>query len=116
MATDLQWYLPARNHHLATLGRPTDLRRMRPWVPNTDAVFREMLGVIGANGVTLTIGEVFGGLRTQMIDVVPGTAIAVAGLQWFTSVTHVTRQSDGKEAVVEFSLDSRAAGAGCYTV
>jgi hypothetical protein len=29
---------------------------------------------------------------------------------------HVTRQSDGKEAVVEFSLDCRAAGAGCYTV
>lgn len=29
---------------------------------------------------------------------------------------HVTRQSDGKEAVVEFSLDSRAAGAGCSTV
>ncbi len=29
---------------------------------------------------------------------------------------HVTRQSDGKEAVVEFSLDSRAAGAGCFTV
>jgi hypothetical protein len=29
---------------------------------------------------------------------------------------HVTRQSDGKEAVVEFSLDSRAAGAGCYKV
>jgi hypothetical protein len=29
---------------------------------------------------------------------------------------HVTRQSDGMEAVVEFSLDSRAAGAGCYTV
>jgi hypothetical protein len=27
---------------------------------------------------------------------------------------HVTRQSDGKEAVVEFSLDSGAAGAGCY--
>jgi hypothetical protein len=29
---------------------------------------------------------------------------------------HVTRQSDNKEAVVEFSLDSRAKGAGCYTV
>jgi TRAP-type C4-dicarboxylate transport system substrate-binding protein len=75
--------------------RPSDLRRMRPWVPNTDAVFREMLGVVGANGVTLTIGEVLAGLRTQMIDVVPGTAIAVAGLQWFTSLTHVTQQSDG---------------------
>ncbi len=29
---------------------------------------------------------------------------------------HVQRQSDGVEAVVEFSLDSRAAGSGCYTV
>lgn len=29
---------------------------------------------------------------------------------------HVTRQSDGKEAVVEFSRDCRAKGAGCYTV
>jgi hypothetical protein len=29
---------------------------------------------------------------------------------------HVTRQSDGSEAVVEFSLDSRAAGAGCYKI
>jgi len=29
---------------------------------------------------------------------------------------HVTRQSDSKEAVVEFSLDSRAAGAGCYKI
>jgi hypothetical protein len=29
---------------------------------------------------------------------------------------HISRQSDGKEATVEFSLDSRAQGAGCYTV
>jgi hypothetical protein len=29
---------------------------------------------------------------------------------------HVTRQSDGMEAQVEFSLDSQARGAGCYTV
>lgn len=29
---------------------------------------------------------------------------------------HVTRQSDGKEAVVEFGLNSRAKGAGCLTV
>jgi hypothetical protein len=29
---------------------------------------------------------------------------------------HVQRQSDEKEAIVEFSLDARAAGTGCYTV
>ena len=43
----------------------------------------------------LGIGEVFGALRTRMIDVVPASAIAVAGLQWFTSLDHVTEQSDG---------------------
>ncbi|MEC7518577.1 MAG: TRAP transporter substrate-binding protein DctP [Myxococcota bacterium] len=77
------------------LRRPTDLRRMRPWVPRTDAVFRQMLSVVGANGVPLGVGEVFGGLRTGMIDVAPGTALAVAGLQWFTSLSYATAQSDG---------------------
>ncbi len=75
--------------------RPHDLRRMRPWVPRTDAIFRHFLAVVGATGVPLSIGEVFGGLRTGMIDAAPGTAIAVAGLQWFTSVEYCTAQSDG---------------------
>lgn len=75
--------------------RPSDLRRMRPWVPRQDAIFRSMLSVIGATGVPLSIGEVFGGLRTRMIDVAPGTALAVAGLQWFTALSYATSQSDG---------------------
>lgn len=75
--------------------RPHDLRRMRPWVPRTDAIFRHFLAVVGATGIPLSIGEVFGGLRTGMIDAAPGTAIAVAGLQWFTSVQYCTAQSDG---------------------
>ena len=75
--------------------RPSDLRRMRPWVPREDAIFRQMLSVVGATGVPLSIGEVFGGLRTRMIDVAPGTALAVAGLQWFTALHYTTSQSDG---------------------
>lgn len=75
--------------------RPSDLRHRRPWVPREDAVFREVLAVVGANGVPLSVGEVFAGLRTRMIDVVPGTALAAAGLQWFTSLDHATAQSDG---------------------
>lgn len=75
--------------------RPQDLRRLRPWIPQTDSIFREVLSVVGANGIPLGVGEVYGGLRTGMIDVVPGTALAVTGLQWFTSVRHVTAQSDG---------------------
>ncbi|MBX3272076.1 MAG: TRAP transporter substrate-binding protein DctP [Sandaracinaceae bacterium] len=75
--------------------RPQDLRRMRPWVPRTDAIFRHFLAVVGATGVPLSIGEVFGGLRSGMIDAAPGTALAVAGLQWFTSVQYCTAQGDG---------------------
>ncbi|HJL14224.1 MAG TPA: TRAP transporter substrate-binding protein DctP [Sandaracinaceae bacterium LLY-WYZ-13_1] len=75
--------------------RPTDLRHMRPWVPRSDAVFRQMLSVVGANGVPLAVGEVYGSLRTGVIDVVPGTAIAAIGLQWHTSIRHVTAQNDG---------------------
>lgn len=75
--------------------RPSDLRRMRPWVPRTDAIFGHFLSVVGATAVPLGIGEVFGGLRTGMINVAPGTALAVAGLQWFTSLSYVTRQSEG---------------------
>lgn len=79
----------------APVRRPQDLARLRPWVPRTDSIFREVLAVAGANGVSLGVGEVFAALRTRMIDVVPATAIAVTALQWFTTVDHVTAQSDG---------------------
>jgi TRAP-type C4-dicarboxylate transport system substrate-binding protein len=75
--------------------RPQELTRLRPWVPQSDSIFREVLDVIGANGIPLGVGEVYGALRTGMIDVVPATALVVTGLQWFTSVRHVTAQSDG---------------------
>ncbi len=75
--------------------RPGDLRTRRPWVPRHDNVFTQMLGVVGATGVPLSVGEVYGGLRTRMVDVVPGTAIAAAALQWFTTLRYVTAQSDG---------------------
>lgn len=75
--------------------RPSDLRSTRAWVPSDDIIFSTMLEVVGATGRRLGVGEVFGGLRTGMVDTVPGTALAVGGLQWFTSLTHVTAQSDG---------------------
>lgn len=75
--------------------RPRDLMRARAWVPRSDVIFGEVLSVAGASGITLSVGEVYGALRTGMIDVVPGTALAVTALQWFTSVRHVTAQSDG---------------------
>jgi len=79
----------------APVRRPSDLRRMRPWVPRDDAVFQQVLRAAGATGVTLSVGEVFAGLRTQMIDVVPGTAMVVAGLQWSGSLRYTTLQSGG---------------------
>lgn len=79
----------------APVRRPRDLARLRPWVPRSDAIFREVLAAAGANGIPMGVGEVFAALRTNAIDVVPATAIAVTALQWFTALDHVTAQSDG---------------------
>ncbi len=75
--------------------RPQDLARLRAWVPRTDAIFREVLAVSGANGIPMGVGEVLAALRTNAIDVVPATSLAVTALQWFTALDHVTAQSDG---------------------
>ncbi len=75
--------------------RPTDLSSTRPWVRDDDSVFRTFLDVVGANGVVVGVPEVLAGLRTGMIDMLPATALVVVGLQWYTGLTHVTRQSAG---------------------
>jgi TRAP-type C4-dicarboxylate transport system substrate-binding protein len=75
--------------------RPGDLRRMRPWQPSGDRLFSAFLAAAGANGVRLGVGEVRGGLSTGTIDVVPASALAVGGLQWFDALTYATAQTQG---------------------
>lgn len=74
--------------------RPSDLRRTRPWVWSDDPVGRELMRVIGANGVPLGVPEVGAGLQTRMIDTVVGSPVALTALQWFRFFTHMSKQAD----------------------
>ncbi len=75
--------------------RPSDLRSVRPWTWRDELVFSELLRVVGANGVRLGVPEVYPALQTRMVDAVPASAIAAVSLQWYTRLSHVTKQTSG---------------------
>ena len=66
---------------------PADLRRMRPWVPRCDSVFRPCSAASAPPASRSPIGEVFGALRTRMMDVVPAHRHRRGGL----AVVHLAR-------------------------
>ena len=79
----------------APIFKPADLKAHRPWAWKDDPIFLEFLKVVGANPVRLGIGEVYPGLQTKMIDVVPVSAIGAVALQWFTKLKYVSKDSFG---------------------
>lgn len=76
------------------IAKPTDLKRVRPWVWKDDPVYPELMRVVGANGVPLALPEVFPALQTGMVDTVVASPLAALGLQWFRKMKYVTKQSD----------------------
>jgi hypothetical protein len=76
-----------------------------------DMTRRPSLSPLGASGVILGEWLELHARSTFYVLLRPPRSAERGEVQ-----VHVTRQSDGMEAIVEFSLDSRAAGAGCYTV
>ena len=77
------------------IAQPSDMRQARPWVPRGDAVFSELLNVIGANPRRLGIPEVYPALQTGMVDTVPGSALAAVSLQWYTRLDYYSQQNNG---------------------
>lgn len=77
-----------------SIARPADLKKARPWVWRDDPVFPELMKILGANGVALSLAEVFPALQTRMVDTVIGSPTAVLGLQWFNHVKYMTKQAD----------------------
>jgi TRAP-type C4-dicarboxylate transport system substrate-binding protein len=75
------------------VARPTDLKKT-PWVWRDDPVFPELMKIVGANGVALSLPEVFPALQTRMVDTVIASPTAALGLQWFSNVKYMTKQAD----------------------
>lgn len=75
--------------------RPSDIKRLRPWVWKDDLIFSEFLKVVGANPVRLGVPEVYPALQTRMIDTLPASALAAVSLQWYTRLKYVSQRNSG---------------------
>ncbi|UCF48737.1 MAG: TRAP transporter substrate-binding protein DctP [Myxococcales bacterium] len=77
---------------VAPFAKPDDLKKMRPWGWKDDPVFSGYLATIGANPVRVGAPEVYPGLQTRMIDIVPASAITAIAFQWHTKLKYVAKQ------------------------
>ncbi|MGB5416960.1 MAG: TRAP transporter substrate-binding protein DctP, partial [Polyangiales bacterium] len=87
----LNWSDAGKGRIMSTIpiARPADLKAARPWAWKDDPIFSEFLKVVGANPVRLGVTEVYAGLQTKMVDVVPASPIAALALQWFTKLKYM---------------------------
>ena len=93
----LNWSDAGKGRIMSTvpIRRPADLKAARPWAWKDDPIFSEFLKVVGANPVRLGVTEVYAGLQTKMVDVVPASPIAALALQWFTKLKYMSNESFG---------------------
>lgn len=76
--------------------RPSDIKRMRPWLWPQSPVMQETWRAIGATPVPLGLPEVFGALQMKVVDLVESTSLMYVALQWHTSgQTYVTQEANG---------------------
>jgi len=73
--------------------KPEDLKALRPWAWKDDPIFAELVRIVGANPVRMGVPEVYGGLQTRMIDVVPTSSIAAVAMQWYTRLNYVAKEN-----------------------
>jgi TRAP-type transport system periplasmic protein len=72
-----------------------DFKKMRPWLYPQSEMLKEFYRSVGATGVPLGIAEVYGGLQTNMIDVVWGSALIAAALQWHSGTQYISARGMG---------------------
>ena len=73
--------------------RPSDIKKLRPWVWKDDPIFAEFLKVVGANPVRLGVPEVYPALQTGMVDTLPASALAAVSLQWYTRLKYISKRN-----------------------
>jgi len=77
------------------IDRPSDIKKLRPWVWKDDLIFAEFLKVVGANPVRLGVPEVYPALQTRMVDTLPASALAAVSLQWYTRLKYLSKRNSG---------------------
>jgi TRAP-type C4-dicarboxylate transport system substrate-binding protein len=67
-----------------------DFRSQRPWLYEDSALLKEFYRVVGCNGVPLGIVDVYGGLRTGLIEAVWASALVAVMLRWHSFLKYVS--------------------------
>ena len=67
-----------------------DLKNKKVWVPQGDPISESALKALGLNPAPLPLSDVFTGLQTKLIEIVPGSPIGALVLQWHTKVDYMT--------------------------
>jgi TRAP-type C4-dicarboxylate transport system substrate-binding protein len=73
----------------------SDLASARPWLHPASEMLREFYHQVGATGIPLSVGEVFGGMKTGMIDTFWSTAAVAAALQWHSTAKFISADGLG---------------------
>lgn len=66
-----------------------DWPHLKLWVPQNDQIAARTFELAGVSTVPLSLGDVFTGLQTGMIDTVANTPSGAIALQWHGKVKHV---------------------------
>ncbi|MEM6708007.1 MAG: TRAP transporter substrate-binding protein DctP [Pseudomonadota bacterium] len=66
-----------------------DVQSQKFWVPDGDVGSAKALEAFGISPIPLTIGDVLGGLQTQLIDTIAAPPVGAITLQWHTRLDYV---------------------------
>jgi TRAP-type C4-dicarboxylate transport system substrate-binding protein len=66
-----------------------DWQQLKLWTPQNDTIAARVFDLAGVDPVPLSIGDVFTGLQTGMIDTVANTPAGTVALQWHGKVKHM---------------------------
>lgn len=74
----------------APVGGIDDLKGLKVWVPEGDAISRTAFEASGISPVSLPLTDVLTGLQTGLVDTIASTSMGAIALQWHTRVKHLT--------------------------
>jgi TRAP-type C4-dicarboxylate transport system substrate-binding protein len=72
------------------LKKVEDLKGQKVWLPEGDVIAETVFKMTGVAPVSLTLGDVYTGLQTGLVDAVGISPMAAIAFQWHTRVSYVT--------------------------
>lgn len=68
-----------------------DFKKTKIWLWQGDPVSVEAYKAVGVEGVPLEIPQVFGALKTGLVQTVGGTGLTILALQWYSDLKYITK-------------------------